>query len=113
MKPSFSLTTPPPASKTVDEALLRKVAELARLHLTDEEVRTFTPQLSQVLGYVEKLAEVDVAGVEPLTHPLEIPVRLRPDQARSLSEAERAELLSCAPEILDSGFRVPPIVTGA
>lgn len=112
MKPPFSLTAPTPASQAVDEALLRKVANLARLHLTDEEVRTFTPQLSQVLGYVEKLREVSVEGVEPLTHPLDIPVRLREDQARPLTESERAEILNCAPEVLDNGFRVPPIVGG-
>ena len=46
---------------------VRKLALLARLELTDEEVKTLGPQLESILGFVEKLAELDTSDVEPMT----------------------------------------------
>lgn len=47
---------------------VRYTAQLARLHLSDEEIERFQAQLSQVLAYVEKLREVDVTKVEATAH---------------------------------------------
>ena len=47
---------------------VEKIAEIARLELTAEETESFTEQLSSILGYIEKLNEVDTEGVEPLSH---------------------------------------------
>ncbi len=59
----------PPASGILQGMItpddVKKLAELARLNLTDEEVARYTTELGSVLGYVEQLAEVDVTGVEP------------------------------------------------
>jgi aspartyl-tRNA(Asn)/glutamyl-tRNA(Gln) amidotransferase subunit C len=59
------------ASK-IDEIQVRRVAKLARLDLTDDEVARFSTQLSAILGYVEKLNELDTDSVEPLAHCLPI-----------------------------------------
>jgi aspartyl-tRNA(Asn)/glutamyl-tRNA(Gln) amidotransferase subunit C len=45
-----------------------KIAELARLELTAEETEAFTEQLSSILGYIEKLNEIDTTGVPPMSH---------------------------------------------
>ncbi len=90
----------------VDEKLTRKTAELARLELTDEEVNVFTPQLREVFKYIELLKEVDVKGVEPLTHPFELETPLREDEV----SVSPAKILDSAPDVLYDGFKVPSIL---
>ena len=64
----------------VDPQEIRALANLARLALRDEQVEAFAPQVSQILGYLQQLAEVDVEGVEPFVGP-ELPeIHLRDDQ---------------------------------
>jgi aspartyl-tRNA(Asn)/glutamyl-tRNA(Gln) amidotransferase subunit C len=90
----------------VDEKLTRKVAGLARLELTDDEVRLFTAQLAQVLGYVEQLEDLEVSeATEPLTHPLDLAAPLREDTVRP-----SPDVLEGAPEVVESSFKVPPIL---
>jgi len=50
---------------------VEKIAELARLRITDQEKNKFTEQLNIILEYMNKLNEVDTTNVEPLSHPLE------------------------------------------
>ena len=82
------------------------VARLARLELTDEEVTRFQEQLSEILDAVSKVAELDLTGVPPTSHPLEI--------ANAWAEDERRECLSLddvfanAPDRDDDYFRSPP-----
>jgi aspartyl-tRNA(Asn)/glutamyl-tRNA(Gln) amidotransferase subunit C len=47
---------------------VEKIAELARLELTSEETDSFTEQLGSILGYIEKLNELDTADIEPMSH---------------------------------------------
>jgi aspartyl-tRNA(Asn)/glutamyl-tRNA(Gln) amidotransferase subunit C len=47
---------------------VEKIAELARLELTAEETDSFSEQLSAIIGYIDKLNEVDTTGVEPMSH---------------------------------------------
>ncbi len=96
----------------VNEALTRQVAALARLELSENEVKTFSSQLSQIIKYVEKLQEVDVKGVEPLSHPIDLPTPLRPDVVlASPTDLEgKPKVLQAAPEVLYDGFKVPPIL---
>jgi aspartyl-tRNA(Asn)/glutamyl-tRNA(Gln) amidotransferase subunit C len=64
----------------VTEALVRQVAELARLELSDEEVRAMVGPMGRILAHVASVQEVDVAGIDPATQepvPLD---RLRPDE---------------------------------
>ena len=52
---------------SVDTATVRRVARLARIKVTEEEAGRMTGELNSILGFVEQLNEVDVAGVEPMT----------------------------------------------
>lgn len=95
-----------------DEKLTRQVAQLARLELTDAEVTTFTSQLGNILGYIQKLQQADVAGIEPLVHPLELTTPLRDDVVRpSPVDAEgKPKVLQSAPDVLHDGFKVPRVL---
>jgi aspartyl-tRNA(Asn)/glutamyl-tRNA(Gln) amidotransferase subunit C len=87
---------------------VRKVALLARLELTDDEIESQAKHLNDLLGQFEKLQALDVTGIEPTSHSIPIVNVLREDVERpSLS---RAEALANAPEARDGCFVVPRIV---
>ncbi|MBY0470097.1 Asp-tRNA(Asn)/Glu-tRNA(Gln) amidotransferase subunit GatC [bacterium] len=96
----------------VNEALTRKISDLARIQLTDTEVTTFTTQLKDILAYVDQLSEVNVAGVEPMTHPLDPETPTREDIAAPFeTDAEgKPKVLLHAPEKMYDSFQVPPIL---
>ena len=81
------------------------MARLSRLRLSDEEIDTLAGELSSILDHVDKLAEVDIDGVEPTSHVVPLQNVLRPDEPRP--SLERDVALSQAPEPLDGAFRVP------
>ena len=87
---------------------VRYVAQLARLQLTPEEERQFGEQLGHILGYVEKLKELDVAGVEPTAHAIPLVNVTRPDVVRP--GLAPAEALRNAPAQAGGLFVVPKIV---
>ncbi len=82
------------------------VARLARLRLTDDEVARMTEQLSTIIGHVEQLSSLDLSGVEPTAHALDLTNRVRPDAARPSWPLD--VVLRNAPDPADGGFRVPP-----
>jgi aspartyl-tRNA(Asn)/glutamyl-tRNA(Gln) amidotransferase subunit C len=96
----------------VSEALTRQVANLARLELTDQEVTTFTSQLSDILAYVGQLQKLDVSNVEPLTHPFDGRAPLREDIVKPFKTREdgKPKTLDPAPEAYEDGFKVPPVL---
>jgi len=83
-----------------------KVAQLARLTLSEEEVELFTRQLGQIVGYIEQLSELDVSGVEPLAHPLPLSNVFRDDRVRPSLSVEEA--VGGAPRRHEDFFVVPP-----
>ncbi|HID22842.1 MAG TPA: Asp-tRNA(Asn)/Glu-tRNA(Gln) amidotransferase subunit GatC [Planctomycetaceae bacterium] len=90
---------------------VEKVAVLARLKLTDEELETFTAQLGKVLEYVAILNEVETEGVEPMAHAVEMKNVFREDvPGRSLP---RDQALANAPKTDGKFFLVPQILEGA
>ena len=91
-----------------DEIDIKYVAHLARLALTPEEEQKMAAQLGQVLGYIEKLKEVDVAGVEPTAHAFPMVNVTRPDEVRPSLSQEDA--LQNAPAQANGLFIVPKIV---
>ena len=89
---------------TRDEAL--HVARLARLALTDDEIAKFQEQLSAILEAVGKVSELDLSGVEPTAHPLDLVnvwAEDEPEESLSVEEA-----LANAPDREAGFFRVPP-----
>jgi len=87
---------------------LRYVAQLARISLSEEEESVLGSQLKDILGYIEKLKEVDVAGVEPTAHAFsQTNITRRDEEQPSLSNAEA---LKNAPADANGLFLVPKIV---
>jgi|SRR6516162_8457998 aspartyl-tRNA(Asn)/glutamyl-tRNA(Gln) amidotransferase subunit C len=84
------------------------VAHLARLSLTPQEAQKFGAQLGQVLGYIEKLKEVDVSGIEPTAHAFPLINVTRPDEVRPSMAHDDA--MRNAPAKANGLFIVPKIV---
>jgi len=87
---------------------VKYVAHLARLSLTPEEETKIGSQLDSILGYIEKLKEVDVSGVEPTAHPFPLVNVVRPDEVQPCLSQEEA--LRNAPSQANGLFMVPKIV---
>jgi aspartyl-tRNA(Asn)/glutamyl-tRNA(Gln) amidotransferase subunit C len=81
------------------------VARLARLELTDAEVERMASELSKVLDHVEKIRELDLEGVAPTSHVVDVVNALRPDEPRP--SLPRDVVLAAAPEPVAGGFGVP------
>jgi len=81
------------------------VAKLARLGLTDEEVERMAGELSGILGHVDRIAELDLDGVEPTSHVVELENVWRADVPHESLDPEVA--LAQAPDPDDGAFRVP------
>lgn len=90
------------------EIHVKDVARLARLALTPEEEQKIGAQLESVLGYIEKLKQVDVSGVEPTAHAFPLVNVTRPDQVEPSMSTEEA--LRNAPAQSNGLFIVPKIV---
>jgi aspartyl-tRNA(Asn)/glutamyl-tRNA(Gln) amidotransferase subunit C len=84
------------------------VAHLARLQLTPEETTTFQEQLEQVVGYVRKIDELDVTGIEPTAHAVQVDNVFREDKVKPGLERDR--VLENAPSCIQEQFQVPKIV---
>ena len=83
------------------------VARLARLALSEEEVERFREQLSAILEAVGKVSELDLEGVEPTSHPLELTNVFGEDEPRPSLSREQA--LANAPDPEDGFFGVPAV----
>ena len=89
----------------IDRDQVLHVARLARLRLTDEEVERMSSELSAVLDHIENISQLDLDGVEPTTHVVELENVLRDDVPRT--SWQREQILESAPDASDEGFRVP------
>jgi aspartyl-tRNA(Asn)/glutamyl-tRNA(Gln) amidotransferase subunit C len=89
----------------IDRAQVLHVARLARLDLAAEEVERMARELSAVLGHIEKIEELELEGVEPTSHVIDVVGALRPDEPRP--SLPRDVALASAPEVVDDGFGVP------
>lgn len=89
----------------IDRTQVLHVAKLARLALSEDEVGRMSQELSAVLDHIEKIGELELAGVEPTSHVIDVVNALRPDEPRPSLPRETA--LASAPEAIDGGFGVP------
>jgi aspartyl-tRNA(Asn)/glutamyl-tRNA(Gln) amidotransferase subunit C len=89
----------------LDRSQVLHVARLARLSLNEEEVAQMIPELSKVLDHVERIRELDLAGVIPTSHVVDITSVLRADEP--VPSLPREVVLAAAPEPVDGGFGVP------
>lgn len=84
------------------------VATLARLKLDEAEIATFTGQMDAILSYVDKLSELDTAGIIPTSHAVPMENAFRPDEILPPLGTEQA--LANAPERADGFFKVPKVI---
>ena len=87
---------------------VKYVAHLARIALTPEEEEKFGAQLTHILGYIEKLNQLDVGEIEPTAHAVPLVNIFRPDEVRPSLPNEEA--LRNAPAKANGLFMVPKIV---
>jgi aspartyl-tRNA(Asn)/glutamyl-tRNA(Gln) amidotransferase subunit C len=97
-----------PVPDRITAADVAKVARLARLELTDEELQRTTVQLAGMLEHFADIDALDLADVEPMTQPYPLVNVFRPDIVRP--GLDRDEVLAAAPATQDGRFRVPPVV---
>ena len=95
-------------SDRITAADVAKVARLARLDVTPEELERMTAQLDGMLEHFADIDALDLATVEPMTQPYPLVNVLRPDVVRP--GLDREEVLAAAPAAEDGRFRVPPII---
>ncbi len=86
---------------------VRHVARLARLGLGPGEAERLRDELERILDHVSRIGELDLAGVPPTSHPLDVVNVLAEDEPRPSVSQEDA--LRNAPDSAEGGFRVPPI----
>jgi len=89
----------------IDRDQVLHVARLARLELSDEEVTRMAEELSHVLDHIEKIRELDLEGVPPTSHVVDVAGPLRADQPTE--SLPREAVLAAAPEPVEGGFGVP------
>ena len=89
----------------IDRDQVVHVARLARLRLDDAELERMSKELSGILDHVERISELDLDGVDPTTHVIELQNVLRPDEPRPSWPRER--VLEPAPDPAAEAFRVP------
>jgi aspartyl-tRNA(Asn)/glutamyl-tRNA(Gln) amidotransferase subunit C len=89
----------------IDRDQVLHVARLARLQLSDDEVERMNGELSGILEHIEKIGELDLEGVAPTSHVVEVTNALREDEPRP--SWPRETMLEAAPAVRDDGFEVP------
>ncbi len=95
-------------SRKIDMKEVEHVARLARLELSPEEGERMREQLDRILGYIDKLRQLDTTGVEPTSHAVPMVNVFREDELRPCLSAE--EMLANAPDRSGEFFRVPRII---
>ena len=87
---------------------IQKVAHLARLELSKDEECRLTGDMNNILGYIDKLTELDTKNVEPTSHAVEVTNAFREDVCKDFFSTE--EGLSNAPDAEDGSFKVPKVI---
>ena len=96
--------------RNIDKDVVRRMARLSRMEISDEQAQAFAAPLGQIIGYFDKLQELDTANVEPMVHPIElsnvladdVPGKsLTPDQALANAPAREGDFFK-TPKVIDS-----------
>jgi aspartyl-tRNA(Asn)/glutamyl-tRNA(Gln) amidotransferase subunit C len=97
-----------PGARRITAVDVAKVARLARLDLTDEQIELATDQLAGMLDHFADIDALDLSDVQPMTQPYPLVNVFREDVVAPT--LDRDEVLAAAPSAVDGRFRVPPIV---
>tara|TARA_Y100001954_G_C15494034_1_gene446525 strand:- start:38 stop:328 length:291 start_codon:yes stop_codon:yes gene_type:complete len=93
----------------IDEKITIKIASLAKLELTEQEIKEYSKDLTNILKWMEKLKEVDVSNVEPITSVTKNQLYEREDLT-SNNTVEQEKILLNAPEKVEEYFTVPKVI---
>ena len=93
----------------INDKITRRIADLAKLDLSDQEVKEYSKDLSNILKWMEELKEVDVSEIEPITSVTENELFEREDTV-DIKTVDREKMLSNAPEKVGNFFTVPKVI---
>jgi len=104
-------TTPSnPHPPTLTDADVRRVARLARVAISETEIPTMREQLGAILGHAQRLLELDLSGVEPMTSPIDATAPMRGDAPGPTIDTDG--FLRMAPESVPPFLKVPKVIGG-
>jgi aspartyl-tRNA(Asn)/glutamyl-tRNA(Gln) amidotransferase subunit C len=90
---------------------IKKIAHLARLNLSEDDIKLYTPQLSRILDFIEHMNQIDTTQVEPLAHPFDLSQRLRADAVTEINLREKFQHI--APKVESGLYLVPKVIDEA
>jgi aspartyl-tRNA(Asn)/glutamyl-tRNA(Gln) amidotransferase subunit C len=90
---------------------VKKIAHLARLNLSDNDIAVYTPQLSNILQFIEQMNQTDTSAIEPIAHSLEVSQRLRADKVTEANLREKFQ--DIAPQVEAGLYLVPKVIEEA
>ena len=93
----------------IDEKITLKIASLAKLELTEQEIKEYSKDLTNILKWMEELKEVDVSNVQPVTSVIKNELYEREDIANKKT-VEQEKILLNAPEKVGEYFTVPKVI---
>ena len=93
----------------IDEKITLKIASLAKIELTDQEIKEYSKDLTNILKWMEELKEVDVSNVQPVTSVTKNELYEREDIAYK-NTVEQEKILLNAPEKVGEYFTVPKVI---
>ncbi|MEE2962080.1 MAG: Asp-tRNA(Asn)/Glu-tRNA(Gln) amidotransferase subunit GatC [Myxococcota bacterium] len=96
------------SDETISLNQVKHIAKLARLSFPEEDLVSMQVDLQAILGYINKLEELDTCSIDATIHPHNIPLPLREDHATPA--LPREDVLKQAPEVLANGFGVPKVI---
>lgn len=89
---------------------VKKIAHLARLNMTEADVAFYTPQLSNILEFIEQMNQADTSHIDPVANSLDLSQRLRPDVVTEKNERDAFQKI--APEVQAGLYLVPKVIEG-
>ena len=93
---------------TINKSMVERIAHLAKIHIETKNIEKYTQDLSEIIDLFEKMNSVATTDVEPLAHPQDIELRLRPDQVTEENSGDRFQ--DIAPETQRGLYLVPKII---
>jgi aspartyl-tRNA(Asn)/glutamyl-tRNA(Gln) amidotransferase subunit C len=85
-----------------------RIAKLARINVSDEEIVAVGNQLNNIFGLIEKMQAVNTDGIEPMAHPQDVSLRLREDIVTQTNQREAFQAI--APQVEKGLFLVPKVI---
>lgn len=93
---------------SLDKSEVQKIAWLARLSIDEQDISTYSDELSNILGLVESMNSVDTDGISPIAHPLDLTARLRTDAVTE--DNQRDQFQKNAPSTDAGCYLVPKVI---